>query len=81
MSGKNPPLYCVCVVVPFILDVRLFVDIPAGVTQNWSTVVIIFTCYGTYSTSTVKRLLEYCSSNNTWLPFHVQYLKSQGQYT
>ena len=24
----------VCVVIPFILDVRLFVDVPAGVTQE-----------------------------------------------
>ena len=25
---------CVCVVIPFILDVRLLVDVPAGVTQE-----------------------------------------------
>ena len=25
---------CVCVVVPFILDVRLLVDVPAGVTRE-----------------------------------------------
>ena len=25
---------CVCVVLPFILDVRLLVDVPAGVTQE-----------------------------------------------
>ena len=25
---------CVCVVIPFILDVSFFVDVPAGVTQE-----------------------------------------------
>ena len=25
---------CVCIVIPFILGARLFVDIPAGVTQE-----------------------------------------------
>ena len=29
---------CVCVVIPFILDVRL-VDVPAGVTQDFSTLL------------------------------------------
>ena len=30
---------CVCVVIPFILDVRL-VDAPAGVTQDFSTFLL-----------------------------------------
>ena len=30
---------CVCVVIPFILDVR-FVDVPAGVTQDFSTFLL-----------------------------------------
>ena len=30
---KAPACVCVCVVIPFILDVR-FVDVPAGVTQE-----------------------------------------------
>ena len=30
---------CVCVVIPFILDVRL-VDVPAGVTQDFSTFLL-----------------------------------------
>ena len=33
-------LGCVCVVFPFILDVRL-VDVPAGVTQDFSSIFIL----------------------------------------
>ena len=39
-SHYNKSTYCVvCVVIPFILDVRL-VDVPAGVTQDFSTFLL-----------------------------------------
>ena len=33
-EGFELPAECVCVVLPIILDVRLLVDVPAGVTQE-----------------------------------------------
>ena len=37
--GFVPVFVCVCVVIPFILDVR-FVDVPAGVIQDFSTLLL-----------------------------------------
>ena len=47
-----------CVVIPIILDVRLLVDAPAGVTQGFSTFLLARRIQP--SLSLVDREVEFC---------------------
>ena len=71
---------CVCVVIPFILDVRLFVDVPAGVTQEEghtgffirlpsAVLVLIFIARRKQpSLSLIDREVEFCVTTNQSFP-------------
>ena len=70
-GSRRPPRVCVCVciAIPFILDVG-FVDVPAGVTQDFSTFILrclpsLFSREGfSPFLSLVDREVEFCVLND-----------------
>ena len=54
---------CVCVVIQFVLDVR-FVDAPAGVRHNFSTILSIEGFSHPFPSSTVKSNFVYLVRKN-----------------